>query len=39
MSAMNKHFSNLMWVEKYRPEKLDEIDRLKRNYPWIKKSY
>lgn len=25
MSAMNKHFSNLMWVEKYRPEKLDEI--------------
>ncbi len=22
---MNKHFSNLMWVEKYRPEKLDEI--------------
>jgi replication factor C small subunit len=25
MSAMNKHFSNLMWVEKYRPEKLDEV--------------
>jgi replication factor C small subunit len=22
---MNKNFSNLMWVEKYRPEKLDEI--------------
>ena len=22
---MNKHFSNLMWVEKYRPEKLDEV--------------
>jgi replication factor C small subunit len=25
MSAMNKNFSNLMWVEKYRPEKLDEV--------------
>ena len=22
---MNKNFSNLMWVEKYRPEKLDEV--------------
>jgi replication factor C small subunit len=25
MSTMNKNFSNLMWVEKYRPEKLDEV--------------
>jgi replication factor C small subunit len=25
MSAINKNFSNLMWVEKYRPEKLDEV--------------
>jgi replication factor C small subunit len=25
MSALNKNFSNLMWVEKYRPEKLDEV--------------
>ena len=25
MSAMNRNFSNLMWVEKYRPEKLDEV--------------
>jgi replication factor C small subunit len=25
MSVMNKNFSNLMWVEKYRPEKLDEV--------------
>src|SRR5919106_4090938 len=25
MSTMNKNFSNLMWVEKYRPEELDEV--------------
>ena len=25
MSTMNKNFSNLMWVEKYRPEKLDQV--------------
>ena len=25
MSTMNKNFSNLMWVEKYRPVELDEV--------------
>ena len=25
MSTMNKNFSNLMWVEKYRPQKLDQV--------------
>jgi replication factor C small subunit len=25
MSTMNKNVSNLMWVEKYRPEELDEV--------------